>query len=85
MASIEKILQKMAEQPNGVRFDELQKVCEQFFGLARQSGSSQAVFKLPWAGDPRVNIQNDKGKAKAYQVRVVLAAIEKLKGQSHEH
>ena len=52
MASIEKILQKMAEQPNGVRFDELQKVCEQFFGLARQSGSSHAVFKMPWAGDP---------------------------------
>jgi hypothetical protein len=85
MASIEKILQKMAEQPNGVRFDELQKVCDQFFGLARQSGSSHAVFKMPWAGDPRVNIQNDKGKAKAYQVRQVLAAIEKLKGQSHEH
>lgn len=29
------------------------------------------------AGDPRVNIQNDKGKAKAYQVRQVLAAIDK--------
>jgi hypothetical protein len=28
-------------------------------------------------GDPRVNIQNDKGKAKAYQVRQVLAAIDK--------
>jgi hypothetical protein len=27
-----------------------------------------------------VNIQNDKGKAKAYQVRQVLAAIDKLKG-----
>jgi hypothetical protein len=26
-----------------------------------------------------VNIQNEKGKAKAYQVRQVLAAIEKLK------
>ncbi|RKT79235.1 hypothetical protein DFJ68_2699 [Terracoccus luteus] len=29
------------------------------------------------AGDPRVNIQNDKGKAKAYQVRQVIAAIDK--------
>jgi hypothetical protein len=27
----------------------------------------------------RVNIQNDKGKAKAYQVRQVLLAIDKLK------
>jgi hypothetical protein len=29
-------------------------------------------------GDPRVNIQNDRGKAKAYQVKQVLRAIEKL-------
>jgi hypothetical protein len=32
---------------------------------------------MPWAGDPRVNTQNDKGKAKAYQVRQVLRAIDK--------
>jgi hypothetical protein len=31
-----------------------------------------------WQGDPRVNIQNQKGKAKAYQVKQVLKAIEKL-------
>ncbi|MEI6371653.1 MAG: hypothetical protein WCO49_18400 [Nostocales cyanobacterium ELA608] len=30
---------------------------------------------MPWGGDPRVNIQNDKGKAKRYQVRQVLDAI----------
>jgi hypothetical protein len=36
------------------------------------------VFKTPWAGDPRVNIQSAKGKAKPYQVRQVLSAIEKL-------
>jgi hypothetical protein len=46
----------------------------------RQRGTSHAIFKTPWPGDPRVNIQNDKGKAKAYQVRQVLAAIDKLKG-----
>ena len=47
------------------------KVCEHYFGEARSSGSSHAVFKTPWAGDPRVNIQNDHGKAKEYQVRQV--------------
>jgi hypothetical protein len=36
------------------------------------------VFKTPWAGDPRVNIQKDHGKAKESQVRQVLAAIRKL-------
>jgi hypothetical protein len=34
---------------------------------------------MPWQGDPRVNIQNDKGKAKAYQVRQVVMAIERLR------
>jgi fructose-specific component phosphotransferase system IIB-like protein len=33
---------------------------------------------MPWKGDPRVNIQQNKGKAKAYQVRQVLKAIAKL-------
>jgi hypothetical protein len=31
---------------------------------------------MPWQGDPRVNIQNFKGMAKAYQVKQVLCAIE---------
>ena len=35
-------------------------------------------------GDPRINIQDDKGKAKAYQVRLVLLAIEKLEGIRNE-
>ncbi len=35
-------------------------------------------------GRPRVNIQNDKGKAKAYQVKQVLLAIDKLRGLRHE-
>ena len=36
------------------------------------------VFKTPWPGDPRVNVQNKNGYAKPYQVRQVLAAIAKL-------
>ena len=69
----------MNTNPNGVRFNELRKICEYFFGKPRHSASSHCVFKTPWPGDPRVNIQNDKGKAKAYQVRQVLQAIQKLK------
>ncbi len=85
MADVDKILGQMQASPTGVRFADLAKVCEHFFGPPRQSGSSHAVFKTPWQGDPRVNIQNDKGKAKAYQVRQVLEAISKLKGQRDEH
>jgi len=36
------------------------------------------VYKTPWQGDPRINIQNDKGKAKVYQIKQVLKAIELL-------
>ncbi|KAF0966409.1 hypothetical protein [Rhodococcus sp. T7] len=36
-------------------------------------------FKMPWAGDPRVNIQKGSGgKAKAYQVGQVVIAYDKL-------
>ncbi|HET6565755.1 MAG TPA: hypothetical protein VFG52_10115 [Xanthomonadales bacterium] len=78
MSDITKTLQQMKMNPKGVRFSDLKKVCEHHFGQPRQIGSSHCVFKTPWPGDPRVNIQNDKGKAKAYQVRQVLLAIEKL-------
>ena len=36
------------------------------------------------SGDPRINIQDQKGKAKAYQVRQVLLAIDKLEGMRNE-
>ncbi|WP_418287775.1 toxin HicA [Limihaloglobus sulfuriphilus] len=72
----------MRSNPANVRFSELCKVCERYFGNPRQSGSSHRVYKMPWQGDPRVNIQNDKGKAKAYQVRQVLKAIERLNDES---
>jgi hypothetical protein len=68
MADIEEILNQMKRSPKGIRFNDLSKVCEHFFGEPRQSGSSHKVFKTPWQGDPRVNIQNSKGKAKPYQV-----------------
>ena len=64
----------MRANPNNVRYADLATVCERYFGPPRTTGSSHAVFKTPWPGDSRVNIQNAHGKAKAYQVRQVLAA-----------
>jgi hypothetical protein len=78
MTAVDRILEQMRTQPANVRFADLQRVCESFFGKPRQHGSSHAIYKTPWPGNPRVNIQNDKGKAKAYQVRQVLLAIERL-------
>jgi hypothetical protein len=78
MTAYPKILKQMREEPANVRFVDLQKVCEEGFGEPRQSGTSHMVFRTPWSGDPRINIQNDKGKAKAYQVKQVLLALDKL-------
>ncbi len=84
MVASRKILEQMRREPANVRFGDLKKVCEEYFGLPRQLGTSHAIFKTPWVGDPRINIQDDKGKAKVYQVRQVLLAIEKLEDISHD-
>ncbi len=76
MASLEKLLEHMRLEPANGAFNDLKKVCTAYFGKPRQNGSTHAVFKTPWPGDPRVNIQNAKGKAKPYQVRQVLQAID---------
>lgn len=76
---IHALVKKMQHHPKSIRFSELQKVCEYYFGAPRKSGGSHCVYKMPWAGNPRVNIQNSQGNAKVYQVKQVLQALERLK------
>jgi len=77
----EDILEKLSANPTNMRFNELVKICDDYFGKPRQSGTSHRIYKTPWLGDPRVNIQNNKGKAKVYQVKQVLLAIHKMRGK----
>lgn len=65
MDNINKIIKQMERNPRNVRFSDLCKVCDYYFGEARPRGS-HCIYKTPWQGDPRINIQNDNGKA--YQV-----------------
>ena len=64
--TLEKILLQMREAPQNVRYADVVKVCIAFFGEPRQQGTSHCVFKTPWPGDPRVNVQQ------------ILAAIAKI-------
>ena len=80
-----KLEAQMRESPASVAYGDLYKVCVHHFGQPRQQGTSHAVFKTSWHGDPRVNIQNDHGKAKTYQVKQALAAIDKLQALRGEH
>ena len=78
MAKTDDIVIGMKLNPKNVRFVDLCKVCESYFGKPRNRGSSHKIYKTPWQGDPRINIQNNKGKAKVYQVKQVLLALDKL-------
>lgn len=80
--SIDEIIAQMRQSPHNVDFKNLTKVCKAKFGEPRQTASSHIVFKTPWIGDPRINIQNANGKAKSYQVKQVLLAIDKLVNES---
>jgi hypothetical protein len=82
VSALQKALARMDASPQNVTFSELCHVCDHFFGAARQKGSSHRIYRTPWQGDPRVNIQNSKGKAKPYQVRQVLKAIERLRSET---
>jgi hypothetical protein len=74
---IAKIIKKMGNNPKNVKFVDLCKICKYYFGEPRIIGSHR-MYKTPWQGDSRINIQNDHGNAKAYQVKQILQAIEKL-------
>jgi predicted RNA binding protein YcfA (HicA-like mRNA interferase family) len=70
-----KLLKKVLANPKNVRFGDIITLIEAFgFQLARVTGSHH-IFEH--AGLPEiVNIQNRKGKAKAYQVRQFLELVE---------
>ena len=69
--------------PKNVRFAGALKVATHFFGAPRVSGSHH-IFKTPWPMDPRVNLQADGNKAKAYQVRQLAQALLKLESMQKE-
>lgn len=80
MKEIQNIIKQMSKNPKDIRFSEICGVCDYYFGKSRTTGSHR-IYRTPWQGDPRINIQNDNGKAKAYQVKQVLKAIEKLESE----
>lgn len=69
------------DNPHNVAFDDLVTICRRHFGEPRIRGS-HFIFKTPWAGAPRINLQKDGKMAKPYQVRDVKKAIEKMEAQN---
>ena len=81
MSKVAVIVAAMKANPKGIRYNDLVKVCDAYFGEARHNMTSHRVYPTPWQGDPRVNIQSIKGMAKGYQVKQVLNAIERLEAK----
>jgi hypothetical protein len=77
MDSTKNLVRQFEKNPQNVSFDDLCQVRDHYFGEARKKGSHR-IYRMPWQGNPRINIQNDHGKAKAYQVKQVVKAIRKL-------
>ena len=48
------------------------------FSLVRQNGTSHKIFKMRGIADI-INLQNDNGKAKIYQVKQIHSIIQKYK------
>jgi hypothetical protein len=71
------------ENPQSVFFADLLKICNKYFGKPRIRGSHY-IYKTPWKGDPRINLQKVDKMAKVYQVRDVKKAIEKMEAQNNE-
>ena len=79
MEDIYEVIQELHKNPSGIRFSYLAKACDRFLGPPRRQGTSHSVYRTPWPGNPRVNIQKKRdGTAKDYQVRQVIKALEKL-------
>ena len=70
-----KLLEKALRNPTGLQFEEAKKLAQVFgFRLDRVSGSHH-IFNRP--DIPQlVNLQNCRGKAKAYQVKQLLKLVE---------
>ena len=72
MPGIEDIVCRMRANPRDVRFRDALRV-----------RGSHHFFSMPWRGSPLVNLQEGGGTAKAYQIRQLLAAVDRLERERH--
>ena len=70
--------------PKNVKFVDLLNLCRKHFGQPRITGSHH-IFKMPWKGSPRINIQKEGKMVKPYQVKSVQQAILKKESLDNEN
>jgi len=76
MVRYEKRLARIRNNPSDVAWADLVSVCDVCFGRPRRGGGSHLIYDTPWMDHPVLVLQSRRGKAKPYQVRQVLRAID---------
>lgn len=78
MPNCDKLLEHAQRSPQNMRFAELCQLAECYgFVFERQVGTSHRIYKRA-AYPTLMNFQDDKGKAKVYQVRQLLKVIDDM-------
>ena len=78
MTSIKKRLNRIKNNPKNIRFGELVSLLESYGFYEARSKVSHRIFVHP-SWDGILTLQNIKGKAKPYQVKQAIKAIEEVK------
>lgn len=81
MATKEKLLEKARNSPSSLRFQEICKLAESFGWIFKRCQGSHNIYmnpKLTLEQGRRQNFQSEGGKAKDYQIKQLLDAIEYL-------
>lgn len=76
--NIRNLLSELTGKEKNIKFSRLLKICEDVFGGSRISGGHH-IFKTPWPGDPRINLQKAGNMAKPYQVKQVIESLKKFR------
>lgn len=80
MPDIQELVAEMRRCQKGVRYRDAERVRTAYFGQARMHGSHH-VYRMPWKDDPRINIQNKDGYVSPYQVKQILAALDRWESE----
>ncbi len=78
MSKLKKLLEKVKNNPNNVRFDDLCKLTKSFDFILRNRRGSHYYYERENVKEI-VNYQDNYGMAKPYQVRQFLKIIKKYK------
>lgn len=74
MANVDKIIEKMRRQPNGISPNEMEKVLGAIGYIAKGEVGSHKQFRRP--GSPIYTLVMSKNPVKAYQVKELLKIID---------